>query len=73
QTLTPDHITAVEVFDPDWTGGPATVETTFTETAGRTRVQVTITYSAAPARDQVLASGMGEGMAGSYALLEALL
>ncbi len=73
QTLTPDRITAVEVFDPDWTGGPATVETTFTETAGRTIVQVTITYTTAPARDQVLASGMGEGMAGSYDLLDALL
>jgi uncharacterized protein YndB with AHSA1/START domain len=72
QTLTPDRITAVEVFDPDWTGGPATVETTFSEAAGRTTVQVTVTYTTAPARDQVLASGMGEGMAGSYDLLEIL-
>jgi uncharacterized protein YndB with AHSA1/START domain len=73
QTLTPDRITAVEVFDPDWTGGPATVETIFSETAGRTTVQVTVTYTTAPARDQVLASGMGEGMAGSYDLLEILI
>ena len=73
QTITPDRITATEVFDPDWTGGPATVETTFTEAAGRTAVQVTVTYSTAPARDQVLASGMGEGMAGSYDLLDRLL
>jgi uncharacterized protein YndB with AHSA1/START domain len=73
QSITPDRITATEVFDPDWTGGPATVETTFTEAAGRTTVQVTITYTTAPARDQVLASGMGEGMAGSYDLLDALL
>ncbi len=73
QSITPDRIMAIEVFDPDWTGGPASVETTFTETAGRTNVQVTITYTTAPARDQVLASGMGEGMAGSYDLLESLL
>jgi uncharacterized protein YndB with AHSA1/START domain len=72
-TLTSDRITATEVFDPDWTGGPAQVETTFTEAAGRTTVQVTITYTTAPARDQVLASGMGEGMAGSYDLLDGVL
>ena len=73
QTLTPDRITAIEAFDPDWTGGPAEVETTFGEAEGRTTVRVTITYSTARARDQVLASGMGEGMAGAYDLLQAML
>ncbi len=72
-TLTDSSITHTEVFDPDWTGGPTTVVTTFTEQAGRTTVRVDITYAATPARDQVLASGMGEGMAGSYDLLEGLL
>ena len=71
--LTDDHVTHTEVFDPDWTGGPATVETTFRETSGRTTVTVTITYSTVPARDQVLASGMGEGMAGAYDLLQSML
>jgi uncharacterized protein YndB with AHSA1/START domain len=65
-----DRISHTELFEPDWTGGPATVVTTFAETAGRTTVEVRITYSATPARDQVLASGMGEGMAGSYDRLE---
>jgi len=73
QTLTADRITATEVFDPDWTGGPAGVETTFVEAKGRTTARVTITYSTAPARDQVMASGMGAGMAGAYDLLQAML
>jgi len=71
--LDPDRIAHTEVFDPDWTGGPTDVVTTFHESGGRTVVTVTITYSAPPARDQVFASGMGEGMAGSYDLLDALL
>lgn len=68
-----DRIVHTELFEPDWTGGPARVVTTFAESAGRTTVQVEITYSDAPARDAVQASGMGEGMAGSYGRLEALL
>lgn len=72
-SVTPDRIAQTEVFDPDWTGGPTEVVTTFTETGGRTTVRVEITYSATPARDAVQASGMGEGMAGSYAALEAML
>jgi uncharacterized protein YndB with AHSA1/START domain len=68
-----DCIRHTEVFDPDWTGGPTEVLTRFTEGDGRTTVTVEITYSATPARDQVLASGMGEGMAGSYTLLDGVL
>ncbi len=72
-TLTPDRITHTEVFDPDWTGGPTDVSTSFAEADGRTTVTVQITYSSTPSRDQVFASGMGEGMAGGYDLLEAAL
>jgi uncharacterized protein YndB with AHSA1/START domain len=68
-----DSIRHTEIFDPDWTGGPTDVVTRFTEADGRTTVTVEITYSATPARDQVLASGMGEGMAGSYDLLDDIL
>jgi uncharacterized protein YndB with AHSA1/START domain len=73
RSISPDQIATTEVFDPDWTGGPAEVLTSFSEAKGQTTVRVEITYSATPARDTVLGSGMGEGMAGSYALLEVLL
>jgi uncharacterized protein YndB with AHSA1/START domain len=72
-SLNADRISHTEVFDPDWTGGPTDVVTTFSEANGHTRVTVAIAYSATPARDQVFASGMGEGMAGGYDLLDALL
>lgn len=73
EALSHEGITHTELFDPDWTGGPARVVTTFVEDAGRTTVRVEISYSGTPARDTVLASGMAEGMAGSYDLLDLVL
>ena len=72
-TLTPDRITETNVFDPYWTGGPVGVKTTFVEAEGLTTVRVTIACSAAPARDQVLASGMGAGMAGAFDPLQSII
>ena len=73
RSVSPDCIIHTEVFDPDWTGGPTEVVTRFSETQGRTIVTVQITYSATPARDKVFASGMGEGMAAGFDLLDAFL
>jgi uncharacterized protein YndB with AHSA1/START domain len=71
--ISPDRTVHTEVFEPDWTGGTAHVVTSFTADGNRTRLRLEITYSGPQARDSVFASGMGEGMAGSYDLLDRLL
>jgi uncharacterized protein YndB with AHSA1/START domain len=62
-----------EVFDPDWTGGPTDVVTEFRTVDGRTQVRMTMTYATAAARDAVGATGMAEGMAKGYDVLDGLL
>lgn len=62
-----------ELFDPDWTGGATTVETSYTTVGPGTVVQVTITYSSTAARDAAFASAMGDSMATCYTQLDALL
>ncbi len=69
----PERLVHTEVFDEDWTGGPARVTTTFTERDGVTTVTMTILYVSAAARDAAFATGMATGMATSYEQLDALL
>lgn len=54
--------------------GPGTVnELTLTEVGGNTLLSIVITYPDAELRDQILATGMVDGMETSYARLESVL
>lgn len=53
--------------------GEALVTTTFTEASGRTVLSVTMAFESHELRDQVLATGMTDGMALSYDQLDELL
>ena len=67
----PERIVCTEKWGPEW---PETVNTvTFSESAGRTTVVITILYPGKAARDAALATGMKDGMEATYARLEQLL
>lgn len=53
--------------------GEALVTTTFTEANGRTTLSVTMSFESGAMREQVLATGMTDGMAVSYDRLDELL
>lgn len=61
-----------EVFDDDWTGGPAVQTIEFNEAGGTTTVVHTIRYASAKAREAALATGMTTGMEAGYERLDAL-
>lgn len=57
--------------NPDGAGGPQTLnELTFTPVAGGTLLSLLITYPDPELREQILATGMVDGMEASYARLE---
>ncbi|WP_426503604.1 SRPBCC family protein [Dactylosporangium sp. McL0621] len=70
----PDRLVNTEVFeglpDPDAHSGVVTV--TFTETGGRTRMEMLCEYDDEETRDSVIASGMESGMQESLDHLEAV-
>jgi len=55
------------------TPGEAVVTTSFEEHAGRTTLTLTMTFESREVRDQVLLTGMTDGMAQSYDRLDELL
>jgi len=55
------------------TPGEAVVTTTFEERAGRTVLTLTMSFESQEVRDQVLLTGMTDGMAQSYDRLDELL
>jgi uncharacterized protein YndB with AHSA1/START domain len=55
------------------TPGEALVTTTFEEHAGRTTLTLTMSFESEEVRDQVLLTGMTDGMAQSYDRLDELL
>lgn len=69
----PRRIVHEEVFDDDWTGGPARVETTFDEKNGVTTLHMHITYSSGEARGRVLEAPLRDGMDTNYDNLERVL
>lgn len=69
----PAKIVHTELFDEDWTGGETLVTTTLTEEDGQTRMTTTVRYSSEAARDAASKTGMADGVAHSYALLDTLL
>lgn len=72
--LDPPHkIVHRELFDEDWTGGETIVTTTFHERNGKTDLEMVIRYSSMEARDNVLRTGMAEGMEAGYARMDDIL
>jgi uncharacterized protein YndB with AHSA1/START domain len=69
----PERIVHNEIFDEDWTGGETLVTTVFTETDGQTVMRQTILYVSRGARDMVLRSPMGDGVAQGYNRLDHVL
>ena len=69
----PERLVHTELFDEDWTGGETLVTTVLTEENGQTRMTTTVRYSSEAARDAALKTGMADGVAQSYANLDALL
>lgn len=71
-----ERIVATENFDPpydDVMGGEAVTTTSFEERDGVTTLTSTTRYRSREARDGAVATGMAEGAAESYDLLEKLL
>ena len=69
----PERIVATQLFDQDWTGGEAIGTLVLIERDGKTALTNTVRYSSREARDAVLSTGMGDGMAAGYDKLDTLL
>ncbi|EGF90445.1 activator of Hsp90 ATPase 1-like family protein [Asticcacaulis biprosthecium C19] len=69
----PAKIVHTELFDEDWTGGETTCTLMLEENGGRTEMTLIVVYPSKEARDGAMATGMAEGMEGSYERLEAIL
>lgn len=69
----PHRTVHTEAFDEDWTGGETRVTTLFLPDPVGTRLEMTILYRSAEGRDSALRSGMAEGMAEGYKVLDAML
>lgn len=61
----PHRLVQTEIFEP-FPDSVSTVTVTLTETAGVTRLQMRSVYPSKEVRDQVVASGMEDGMRESY-------
>ncbi len=68
----PSHLADTQVFDDNWTQGPADTSITLTETDGKTELTLDIAYASKEARDLALSTPMLEGMEVGYARLESI-
>ena len=68
----PECIRDTQVFDDNWTQGPADTTLNLFEDSGGTRLELTIRYASEAARDFALATPMMEGMEAGYTRLDAL-
>jgi uncharacterized protein YndB with AHSA1/START domain len=73
EVVRPEKLVSTEIFDDDWTGGEALVTALFIEDGGKTRVDQTVRYASAEAREGALATGMTEGMEMGFARLDRVL
>ena len=73
EIVPPERIVHTEIFDQDWTGGEAEVTTVLQERGGRTTLSMTVRYASAAARAGAMATGMVEGMSGTYDRLADML
>lgn len=68
----PERLADTQMFDDNWTQGPADTNLLFWEDGDGTRLELTIRYASEAARDFALSTPMLEGMEAGYARLEAL-
>jgi uncharacterized protein YndB with AHSA1/START domain len=72
EIVAPERIVATEKFDQPWYPGEAVGTVVLTEQGGKTTLTQTIVYESQEARDLVIKSPMGHGLAASYDRLEIL-
>jgi uncharacterized protein YndB with AHSA1/START domain len=68
----PGHLVHTEVFD-NIASEPSVVDTTYTESDGRTTLRAVITYDSEQTVEMVLGSGMEHGLQSSYEALQQVL
>lgn len=68
----PHKTVHTEIFDQDWTGGPATITTFFLPDPVGCRMEMSILYQSAEGRETALSTPMTEGMAEGYEALDGL-
>ncbi len=73
EIVPPERVVCTELFDEDWTGGEALGTIVLTEKDGKTTLTQTMRYASKEARDNVLKSGMEQGLGASYDRLAVLL
>jgi len=69
----PSRLVNTQAFDMDCTGSEVISTLVVTEAAGKTHMTNTLLYPSREARDAVLASPMGQGMAYGYDMLDGYL
>ncbi len=69
----PAHLSDTQMFDDNWTQGPADTDLTLVEKDGKTLLTIDIKYASKEARDLALSTPMMEGMEAGYERLESLL
>jgi len=69
----PARLVHTELFDDDWTGGEAEVDTALDEVSGTTTLTVTMRYASKAARDAALSTNFTSGMDAGYERLAAIL
>lgn len=73
EILVPERMVNTQLFDDDWTGGETLGTLMLTENAGKTTLVNSVLYASREIRDQVLKSGMTDGVRMSYEKLDELL
>jgi uncharacterized protein YndB with AHSA1/START domain len=68
----PERLGDTQMFDDNWTQGPADTTLLFLEEDDGTRLELLIRYASEAARDFALSTPMMEGMEAGYARLETL-
>jgi uncharacterized protein YndB with AHSA1/START domain len=68
----PGHIADTQIFDDNWTNGPADTDMVLTEKDGVTEMTLTIVYATQQTRDLVVSSPMMDGMEAGYARLDGI-
>lgn len=68
----PSLLVSTELFDEDWTGGPAEVTIRLSRVSDGTDMVQTVRYSSREAREGALVSGMDAGLEAGFQRLDAI-
>ena len=68
----PERLQDTQMFDDNWTQGPADTTLSLFEDGGGTRLELLITYASQAARDHALATPMMDGMEAGYRRIDGL-